>query len=204
MVKKIFLFICVAMVISPSLATADNRGEEYLVELAARVRDMGCYESDIRVKIQSDFIEGRYRVCADNFHIELDNIEFWGIGDKRYEVSHKTEEVVIERADQNNNTLLSNPAHAFDFVERGFDVQLQERGSDIILNLVPKSEEDVNIDVDQIVIYLDSATQLPTKIVYQANDDMVEVEIMGIKKSKSSLIEFKTSSYRKYDIIDLY
>ncbi len=204
MPRYIFILICTVAMVHPWMALADEKGEKALVELSQRLREMGSYESNITLKMQSDIIEGQYRISGKNYHIDLGNIEFWGIGDKRYEVSHKIEEVVIEKTDQGDNSILANPTQAFDLVEQGFEIKLLETPSELVLRLSPKAAEDVKIDVDQIVIHLDQKSQLPTKIIYQANDDSVEIEFGGIKKSKSSIKEFNISSYRKYDIIDLY
>ncbi|MFI3292403.1 MAG: hypothetical protein SNG27_02705 [Rikenellaceae bacterium] len=203
MVKRLFILICVVVAFTFS-TYADEQGEKALVELTHRLREMGDYESDITLRMQSDVIEGHYRISGSDYHINMGSVELWGVGDKRYEVSHKIEEVVVERANKSENTLLGNPSQAFDLAEQGFNAELMQGSTGLILRLTPRSDDGAKIDVDQIVIHLDFKTLLPTKILYQADNESVEVEFGGIKKTKSSIEEFDISKYRKYDIVDLY
>ncbi len=191
-----YILILLAVVVAPFTLFADSRGDEALAELSQRMRELGDYQSSITLKVQSDIVEGEYHISGSNYHIDLGNVEFWGIGDKRYEVSHKIEEVVIERADSAENTLLSNPNRAFDLVGQGFDAEIIADNSAEGLRLTPNSKNNTQIDVDQIVIYLDSKSKLPSKIIYRADGESVEIEFGGIKKSKSSITLHHHAQYR--------
>ncbi len=171
-----------------------------LEELSLRLKAMGSYGSKIAVVAQGERIEGHYRVGSQsNYHIDLGSVEIWGEGDKRYEVSHKMEEIVVERVEgQSSGVLLQNPAKAFDLAGQGFDVVT--RGDDIVLT--PQVGHSA-VDVDRIVISLDSATGLPCRIVYEADDDRVEILFGGITQI-SGLEPFNRSKYRKYELVELF
>ncbi len=180
---------------TPYLCLADG----VLEGLSSRLKAMGSYESEIAVVAQGERIEGRYRVGdSDHYHIDMGSVEIWGQGDKRYEVSHKMEEIVVERVEgQESGVLLQNPARAFDLAGQGFDVVT--RGDDIVLT--PQTEG-AAVDVDRIIISLDSSG-LPCRIVYEADDDRVEVLFGGITQM-SGLEPFNRSKYRKYELVELF
>ncbi|MFI3282010.1 MAG: hypothetical protein SNG10_00590 [Rikenellaceae bacterium] len=183
---------------------ADTQGDAALKDLSTRLREMGSYESGITITTQGSTIEGSYFISAENYHIDMGSVEFWGVGDRRYEVSHKIEEIVIEGAQQGDNMLLNNPSQAFDFVGQGFDTTLSQQGEDVILQLTPSAKNEGEIDVDMVIIHLDSSSLLPTKIIYKADTDTAEVLLHGIKKSKKTIDNFDLSKYKRYEIIDLY
>ncbi|MFR9603592.1 MAG: hypothetical protein SNG02_06945 [Rikenellaceae bacterium] len=184
-------------------ASAQTQGERVLEQISSNLKEMVDYESDITVDVKGSTIEGSYRVSGESYHINMQSVELWGQGDRRYEVSHKTQEVVIERVVGGDNMLLSNPARAFDLVGEGFDVKLEPSGEVIVLK--PKADgKKRTMDVDKITIYIDPKSSLPTKILYDADNDRASIEFKGIKKSKSPLGNIDLSKYKKYDVVDLY
>ncbi len=171
---------------------------EVLDELSSRLAAMPAYDSAITVEAQGSRIEGHYYINGEDWYINLGSVEIWGEGDKRYEVSHKTEEVVIERAVDNGAALLmSNPAKAFSFAAQDFDVET----NGMTLTLTPKEG---SAGIDSIIIELSAATHLPQKITYTAGNDMASVAFGGIKESSTPHKRFKPSDYRKYETVDLY
>ena len=171
---------------------------EALEELSARLAAMPAYDSAITVTAQGSRIEGHYYISGEDWYINLGSVEIWGEGDKRYEVSHKTEEVVVERATRDGAALLmSNPARAFSFAVKDFDVVT----NGTTLTLTPKEE---SAGIDSIIIELEPVTLLPKKITYTAGNDTASVAFGGIKESAKPHKRFNPSAYKKYETVDLY
>ncbi len=199
---KKYLIVGFLTLLAPLVSNANGLGEKLLAEVAQNLREMVDYESDIVVEIKGNTIEGHYRVSGNNYHIDMNSVEFWGRGDRRYEVSHKIEEIVIEKVTDGDNMLLNNPSKAFDFVGEGFDAVLEDN-EDVVV-LTPKHVGQTKMDVDKIIIHIDPQSSLPTKILYEADNDRASILFKGIRKSKSPLGDINLSKYKKYDIVDLY
>ncbi len=196
------LYLFVALLFT-STAFADEAGDRALAELSQRLKELGNYESDITLTVQDNSLKGHYRISGDDYHIDMESVEIWGQEGRRYEVSHKIEEVVVESMESSDNMLLNNPSRAFDFVGQGFDAIVDKGAEGVVLLLTPKAEGEATLDVDQISIYLDTKTLLPTKILYSADNDNITVEFKALKKSKSKLEKFDLSRYKKYEVVYL-
>ncbi len=169
-----------------------------LVELSGRLKSLGDYQTDIIIEAQGSRMEGHYQVSGDDYHIDLGSVEIWGVGDRRYEVSHKVEEVVIERVTVDGAELLmQNPARAFEAVSGEFEQRIDGN----VLALTPKAE---GAPMDRVHIHIDPTTELPTKIEYRADSEVVSIEFRDIVRSAVPMKKFDIKRYRKYEVVDLY
>ncbi len=176
---------------------ADPVGDKALANLSQHIKALGHYEADITINAGDDKLSGHYRVSGSNYHINMGSVEFWGDAERRYEISHKIEEIVISDPTKDNNTLLGNPSEAFDFINKGFEVVSQ--GHEIILTPTPQT---TGIDVDSIKIIV-GEDNLPTQIIYKADSDTIEITLSNIKSVKSQFKQIELSKYRKYDVVEL-
>ncbi len=189
--RRILLLLVASLVVQYA-------GAQPLVELSQRLKSLGDYETDIVIEAQGSRMTGHYQVSGGDYHIDMESVEIWGEGDRRYEVSHKVEEIVIERATEDASELLmQNPAQAFEVVSKDFE-QTMEGG---VLCLTPKME---GASMDRVLIYVDTVTKLPTKIEYRADSDVLSIEFRGIKSSSEPMKKFDSKRYRKYEVVDLY
>ncbi len=179
---------------------ADSQGDKALADLSQRLKDLGSYHSDIEVQTKGSLVKGTYEVRGDDFHIDLGSVEYWGEGDRRYEVTHKIKEIVVEQMDNSNKMILNNPTKAFDFVADDFDVVVHQG---FVITLTPKNREK-GLEIDRVTIALDSKSLLPRNIVYEAEGDRAIVEFKSLKASKSSFKSIDLGKYKDYDIVDLY
>lgn len=178
-------------------AYADPVGDKALADLSQQIKDLGHYEADITINAGGDKLSGHYRVSGSNYHIDMGSVEFWGDENRRYEVSHKIEEIVISDPSKDNNTLLGNPSEAFDFINKGFDVVSQ--GHEIVLTPTP---ETTGIDIDSIIIRV-GENNLPAQIIYKADSDTIDITLSNIKSVKTQFQQIELSKYRKYDVVEL-
>ncbi len=194
---KRYIFILLMAIFCAPLY-GDTLGEKALAELSQRIKDLHSYESDLTLEMQGNTIKGSYSVTGEDYHIDLGSVEYFGVGDKRYEVTHKIEEIVVERADAGSNMILNNPTKAFDFVANDFEVLLNQG---TILTLKPKAG---GVDLDRITIALDPKSQLPKTLLYEADGERVVVTFKGFKSRKSQLEGIDLNKYRHYEVVDLY
>ncbi|MFR4849516.1 hypothetical protein [Alistipes finegoldii] len=96
--------------------SADGRAAEILEKLAAGFRALGAYGVTFEVSSDEYTTRGRYAVEGENYYIAVGEAEVYCDGKIRYEIDNRRREVTIDDVDTSSRNLLSNPAHAFDFI----------------------------------------------------------------------------------------
>ena len=96
--------------------SADGRAAEILENLAAGFRALGAYGVTFEVSSDEYTTRGRYAVEGEKYYIAVGEAEVYCDGKIRYEIDNRRREVTIDDVDTSSRNLLSNPAHAFDFI----------------------------------------------------------------------------------------
>ena len=120
--------------------SADGRAAEILEKLAAGFRALGAYGVTFEVSSDEYTTRGRYAVEGENYYIAVGEAEVYCDGKIRYEIDNRRREVTIDDVDTSSRNLLSNPAHAFDFIGTQYAPSLvSDAGGRAVVRLTPTS-----------------------------------------------------------------
>lgn len=197
--KIISLSLLLFLGLSAVAQTADN-AKGALVGLSQYITKLGRYEATFKLQVGDYVADGRYMVEGNAYHIVVGSAaEVYCDGKVRYEVDKEREEVNIDVVDASSRNILDNPTRCFDFV-----------GSDYRATVVAQDEKQITLKLvstdekveGEILLTVDAATYAPQQIEYRLYDEIFEVKITSLTKSKSSPAKFDRSFYRDYEIID--
>ena len=197
--KIISLSLLLFLGLSAVAQTADN-AKDVVADLAQYITKLGRYEATFKLQVGDYVAEGRYMVDGNAYHIIVGSAaEVYCDGKVRYEVDKEREEVNIDVVDASSRNILDNPTRCFDFV-----------GSDYRATVVAQDEKQITLKLvstdekveGEIFLTLDAASKAPQQIEYRLYDEIFEVKITSLAKSKSSPAKFDRSLYRDYEIID--
>lgn len=202
--RKIILSIAVMFASATLYAhnhSSDNdpAAAALLGRLSHFVKQLGRYEAVFDMRVGDYVAKGSFLVDADSYYIEVGQAEVYCDGKARYEVDNEREEVNIDNVDSKSRNILDNPTRCFDFVGSDYRAEVVSSGektSTIKLLSNDKSDE------GEIYLTIDNQTARPMSIEYRLYDDIFEVAILSIAKTKSSPAKFDRSRYRTCEIID--
>lgn len=204
--RKIIMIIA-ALMVSANLF-ADAKSEELLRALQKKVDTFGDYRVDFKVTVDGQSMEGRYEVSGNSYHIRTEDVEVFCDGTTRWEVNVPDEEILIDRVDPNDRTILGNPTRMFDFLDGSYThnyvgkATLKDGEADKI-----ELTETIGDEEDKLAVYLNSATGLPSRISYfldNLNTDAV-VDIQRITPRVTldrETFKFDPARYEGFEMID--
>lgn len=144
---------------------------------------------------------GRYAVEGENYYIAVGEAEVYCDGKIRYEIDNRRREVTIDDVDTSSRNLLSNPAHAFDFIGTQYAPSLvSDAEGRAVVRLTPTSAD--ASPAGEILVTVDTAAMRPESLRYDYDGEQVQVSVLGIKPLETPLKAFAKDNYAGYEFID--
>lgn len=181
--------------------SADGRAAEILEKLAAGFRALGAYGVTFEVSSDEYTTRGRYAVEGENYYIAVGEAEVYCDGKIRYEIDNRRREVTIDDVDTSSRNLLSNPAHAFDFIGTQYAPSLvSDANGRAVVRLTPTS---VNASpAGEILVTVDTAAMRPESLRYDYDGEQVGIAVLGVAPLDTPLKAFSKGDYKGYEFID--
>lgn len=175
-----------------------NRAEVLVEKMSKTMGAMGGYEAAFVVASGDEQLLGSFAVEGERYRIELADMVVFGEATERYEVNKARKEITLMQTESSSANILSNPAHAFELVGSLYrPVLLSEEGGKAQLSL--QSEDDLKTTIRLVV---NTATNLPSEIVYAMEGLELKIEIHTIKSLQTSLPKYDPAHYADYELID--
>ncbi len=181
--------------------SADGRAAEILENLAAGFRALGAYGVTFEVSSDEYTTRGRYAVEGENYYIAVGEAEVYCDGKIRYEIDNRRREVTIDDVDTSSRNLLSNPAHAFDFIGTQYAPSLvSDAGGRAVVRLTPTSAD--ASPAGEILVTVDTAAMRPESLRYDYDGGQVGIAVLGVAPLDTPLKAFSKGDYKGYEFID--
>ena len=181
--------------------SADGRAAEILEKLAAGFRALGAYGVTFEVSSDEYTTRGRYAVEGENYYIAVGEAEVYCDGKIRYEIDNRRREVTIDDVDTSSRNLLSNPAHAFDFIGTQYAPSLvSDAGGRAVVRLTPTSAN--ASPAGEILVTVDTAAMRPKSLRYDYDGEQVGIAVLGVAPLDTPLKAFSKGDYKGYEFID--
>ena len=181
--------------------SADGRAAEILEKLAAGFRALGAYGVAFEVSSDEYTTRGRYAVEGENYYIAVGEAEVYCDGKIRYEIDNRRREVTIDDVDTSSRNLLSNPAHAFDFIGTQYAPSLvSDAGGRAVVRLTPTSAN--ASPAGEILVTVDTAAMRPESLRYDYDGEQVGIAVLGVAPLDTPLKAFSKGDYKGYEFID--
>lgn len=180
----------------PFAAQADQRSSQIVERMSACLRGWGGYS----VEFVIEGVAGRYVVSEQRYYLQVQQTEVYCDGSTRREVNGADREVIVDRVDARDRSILSNPTQVLDFPDAAFTHRFGGMsGSNQVVLLTPRQEGAAR----QIRLEVSPQTGLPTSIEYtmEQASEPVAIAIRGIRP-EASLPVFDAAKYNGYEIID--
>lgn len=183
-------------------AAAADEPREILRRMNAALRSYGAYEVAYSLDLQGTALQGRYVVSGERFALTLGENGVFCDGRNRYEVNAANREIVIDKVDSAGGDILTNPVHAFDFLDGNYAVSTLPGGKapHVTLRMTP-----VKGGGQAIEVVVDTVSALPERLTYEVGDDKIVIKILSVKPVKevgAGMFELDRSRYDGYEIID--
>ena len=181
--------------------SADGRAAEILEKLAAGFRALGAYGVTFEVSSDEYTTRGRYAVEGENYYIAVGEAEVYCDGKIRYEIDNRRREVTIDDVDTSSRNLLSNPAHAFDFIGTQYAPSLvSDAEGRAVVRLTPTSAD--ASPAGEILVTVDTAAMRPESLRYDYDGEQVGIAVLGVAPLDTPLKAFSKGDYKGYEFID--
>ena len=181
--------------------SADGRAAEILEKLAAGFRALGAYGVTFEVSSDEYTTRGRYAVEGENYYIAVGEAEVYCDGRIRYEIDNRRREVTIDDVDTSSRNLLSNPAHAFDFIGTQYAPSLvSDANGWAVVRLTPTSAD--ASPAGEILVTVDTAAMRPESLRYDYDGEQVGIAVLGVAPLDTPLKAFSKGDYKGYEFID--
>ena len=181
--------------------SADGRAAEILEKLAAGFRALGAYGVAFEVSSDEYTTRGRYAVEGENYYIAVVEAEVYCDGKIRYEIDNRRREVTIDDVDTSSRNLLSNPAHAFDFIGTQYAPSLvSDAEGRAVVRLTPTSAD--ASPAGEILVTVDTAAMRPESLRYDYDGEQVGIAVLGVAPLDTPLKAFSKGDYKGYEFID--
>lgn len=186
-------------------ANADERSARLLSNMARTIENSGNYRVNFTTVIEGDMaISGYYTVCGNDFYVYTPTAEIYCIDSIQYEIDDINREIVIERMNFDDEDILSNPVHAFSFMDKSYthDFAGHTRIGNTQCDIISIKKRNGS---DSITLYIDSETSLPLKAEYfveNINSDAV-IDVTSFSANLTDIsIRFDLKKYDGFEIID--
>lgn len=194
------LIISVVAMLSAVAAMAQDGAAWWVERLDATLGER--YAMKIEVEMMGEEpIEGLFMVDGQDYYIAIGIMEVYGDGSRRYEVNNERKEVTIDSVDLGSVDLLTNPTHAFDFVDEEFRSELVSYSATAgVLRLVPRDSA-LGISEIEVAMRRDGERVVPTRVTYDYGGDSISIELTAVAWSERGLPRWDKNEYRAYDIV---
>ncbi len=197
--------------LSAAAAHADTRSTELLGGMAAKIGGWKQYRVEFMLRADpgAKAVAGNYVVSGRRYRLSVEDREVYGDGTTKYEVNKTDREVLVDRVDPGDKSILSNPTDVFRFSDDVFThnysgaVTYAGRKCEKV-TLRPK---DAGSAVTGIDLWLDARTMLPVAVSYRMEgvSTPVSIDVTAIVPLQSVAegeLRFDRSKYRGFEVID--
>ena len=117
------------------------------------------------------------------------------------EIDNRRREVTIDDVDTSSRNLLSNPAHAFDFIGTQYAPSLvSDAEGRAVVRLTPTSAD--ASPAGEILVTVDTAAMRPESLRYDYDGEQVGIAVLGVAPLDTPLKAFSKGDYKGYEFID--
>ncbi len=200
--KRLLIFLSV---ISVQISSADERSAAILRALSDTITHCGHYRIDFVSTVESHTIDGFCLVSGDDYTVHVPQTDIFSVNGISYQVDEINKEIVIEPApEQQNADLLSDPAHAFVYLDKDYThtysgMQKTDGRECHLITLKSKSDE------SEIKLYINTTNNLPVRIEYFLkninSNAVIDIKSFACESGRKS-ITFDIRKYDGYEIID--
>lgn len=194
------IFLAAAMLLVSFSLSAQTTAREWLTKLDKTLGDR--YATYMTVSTpESETLNGYFMVDGEGYYLTLGVMEVYSDGKLRYEINNERKEVTEDRVDTESVDLLTNPTHAFDFVDSEFEVSVVETLDDgVVLLLSPRSADYGIMDIC-LTLHREAQRVVPRVVVYNYDGDVITISLSLADATQSKLPVWDKSAYRAYDIV---
>ena len=183
-----------------STLSAQTTAEEWVSALNATLGER--YATHIVVEASGmETMQGYFMVEGDSYYLTLGAMEVYSDGELRYEINNERKEVTEDRVDTESVDLLTNPTHAFDFVDSEFEVSVVETLDDGVVLLLSPRSADYGITDICLTLHREAQRVVPRVVVYNYDGDVITISLSLADATQSKLPVWDKSAYRAYDIV---
>lgn len=162
---------------------------------------MPGYSVDFEVFAGDYNNRGSYVVEGRNYYLALADAEVFADSVIRYEIDNRRREVTIDDVDTSSRNLLSNPAHAFDFIGTQYAPSLvSDAEGRAVVRLTPTSAD--ASPAGEILVTVDTAAMRPESLRYDYDGEQVGIAVLGVAPLDTPLKAFSKGDYKGYEFID--
>ncbi len=207
---KKLIYILAALLVSPAAiltARADAASDAVLAKVRTTLAAKKAYE--VQFTVSSDefaTISGMYVVNSTMYYMVLGENKIICDGKARYEIRSEEQEVIIDKFDPKDHSILSNPPRAFDYLDGTYTHKLSGKtavnGKECdVVSLTPVDPAAMM----PLKLYVERASGLPVRLEYGQGDVSFLVDIAGIKDlaaADAALFRYDAKKYKDYEQID--
>ena len=187
------------LLVSFSLS-AQTTAREWLTKLDKTLGDRYATYMTVATP-ESETLNGYFMVDGEGYYLTLGVMEVYSDGKLRYEINNERKEVTEDRVDTESVDLLTNPTHAFDFVDSEFEVSVVETLDDGIVLLLSPRSEDYGVTDICLTLHREAQRVVPRVVVYNYDGDVITISLSLADATQSKLPVWDKSAYRAYDIV---
>lgn len=211
MKKYILNVLFSVMVFAPLLGVADVRSQQIIDRLSGIIKGYKNYEVSFSATLDQSKtpMVGRYVVAGERYFIDAHDRQIYSDGVNKYEANSTQKEVVIDRINASKGDMMSNPVHAFEFVNEGFSHtfkgEITFRGKKCLLVVLKATSSKAALQ--EIDLMVDAVSGLPVGVRYRFEglDNEVEVQVTKIAKLATvdnALFVYSKARHKGFEIID--
>lgn len=194
------IFLAAAMLLVSFSLSAQTTAREWLTKLDKTLGDRYATYMTVATP-ESETLNGYFMVDGEGYYLTLGVMEVYSDGKLRYEINNERKEVTEDRVDTESVDLLTNPTHAFDFVDSEFEVSVVETLDDGVVLLLSPRSEDYGVTDICLTLHREAQRVVPRVVVYNYDGDVITISLSLADAAQSKLPVWDKSAYRAYDIV---
>lgn len=194
------IFLVAAMLLVSFSLSAQTTAREWLTKLDKTLGDRYATYMTVATP-ESETLNGYFMVDGEGYYLTLGVMEVYSDGKLRYEINNERKEVTEDRVDTESVDLLTNPTHAFDFVDSEFEVSVVETLDDGVVLLLSPRSEDYGVTDICLTLHREAQRVVPRVVVYNYDGDVITISLSLADATQSKLPVWDKSAYRAYDIV---
>lgn len=162
---------------------------------------MPGYEVDFEVAVGEQRVAGSYSVEGERYRLTLGDAEVFADAETRYEVDRRHREITVSGVETSDRSLLSDPVHAFDFLDSGYrPALLWERDGEAAVSLTPTAE--AGALAGRIILRIDTRSMRPRSVAYDFDGAPIEVSVLRVGPLARPFPAFDRTRYAGFEWID--
>lgn len=199
--------VALLIVLLGALTGSAQSGAEVLRGVSEKMGTMGAYRIDFELEMAGaeNPSEGFWVVDGERYIVGLEDMKQGYDGEVVWVLNGAAREVTLDTPPQNNNSrnLFENPTKAFDFAEELFDVESVESVADgRQWRLVLRPKEGVLGGIERVVLNVDKASLLPTRLGYDMAGAGLYFNILKVGSVAPTAEDFKVIAPEGFEVID--